>query len=124
MARPGTGGVNREVEMDLQLRGRTALITGASMGIGRGIALALAAEGVKLAVAARRRKLLEELAEEIVAAGGVRPAIIAADIMAPDAAAEISEQAVGALGGVEILINNAGGSRKLPVDAPEALWEE
>jgi len=52
--------------MDLQLHGKTALVTGASMGIGRAIARGLAAEGVKLAVVARRRPLLEELAEEIV----------------------------------------------------------
>jgi 3-oxoacyl-[acyl-carrier protein] reductase len=119
-----TGWVNHEVEMDLQLHGRTALITGASMGIGRGIALALAAEGVKLAVVARRRPLLEELTEEIVAAGGPRPVIIAVDIMDHDAAADIGRLSLDMLGGVEILINNAGGSRKLPVDAPEAAWEE
>ena len=50
--------------MDLQLAGKTALVTGASMGIGRGIARALAAEGVKLAVVARRKNLLEELQKE------------------------------------------------------------
>src|SRR5713101_8429946 len=114
----------QEDEMDLQLNGRTALVTGASMGIGRGIALALAAEGVKLAVVARRKALLDELADEIVAAKGLRPTVIVADIMAADAASSISEQALGALGHVDILINNAGGSRKLPVDAPEASWEE
>jgi len=53
--------------MDLQLTGKTALVTGASMGIGRAIAKGLAAEGVKICIAARRRPLLEELAKEIVA---------------------------------------------------------
>ena len=56
--------------MDLQLTGKTALVTGASQGIGRAIAKGLAAEGVKLCIAARRRELLEQLAKEIVAAGG------------------------------------------------------
>ncbi len=110
--------------MDLQLNGRTALVTGASMGIGRGIALALAAEGVRLAVVARRKALLDELAAEIVAAQGPRPTVIVADIMAADAAKTISEQALGALGRIDILINNAGGSRKFAVDAPEESWEE
>ena len=58
--------------MDLGLKGRTALVTGASIGIGRGIALALAAEGVRLALMARRRNLLEEVAAEINNAGGSR----------------------------------------------------
>ena len=51
--------------MDLGIRGKTALVTGASMGIGRGIATALAREGVRLAVVARRRNLLEELEKEL-----------------------------------------------------------
>ncbi len=110
--------------MDLQLRGKTALVTGASMGIGRAIAKGLAAEGVRLAVLARRTELLEILAEEIVAAGGARPALIAQDILAEDAAARIRDAALGALGQVDILVNNAGGSRPLPIDAPEERWTE
>ena len=51
--------------MELGIKGRTALVTGASMGIGRGIAAALAREGVRLAVVARRRNLLEELQDEL-----------------------------------------------------------
>ena len=51
--------------MDLQLVGKTALVTGASMGIGRAIAKGRAAEGVQVAAAARRRHLLDELASEI-----------------------------------------------------------
>jgi 3-oxoacyl-[acyl-carrier protein] reductase len=110
--------------MDLQLKGRTALVTGASMGIGRAIAATLAAEGVKLAVVARRRELLEQLAAEIVAAGGIAPAIIVADVMAPDSAIRIRDQALTALGTIEILVNCAGASKPLPVDAPDDKWDE
>jgi len=110
--------------MDLHLAGKTALVTGASMGIGRGIALALAQEGVRLAVMARRRELLETLAAEIEDAGGRRPALIQQDIMAPDAAERISAAAIAALGPVEILMNCAGGSRPMKLDAPEERWEE
>jgi len=110
--------------MDLQLRGRTALVTGASMGIGRAIALGLAVEGIAVAIVARRKELLDALAAEIVAAGGPRPAVVVSDVMAPDAAERISSAAVAALGQVDILINSAGGSRPLAVDAPEERWEE
>ena len=110
--------------MDLQLAGKTALVTGASMGIGRAIARGLAAEGVKVAIVARRVELLETLSAEIIAAGGTPPAIIAQDIMAEDAAAKLAEAATGALGPIDILVNNAGGSRVLPIDAPEEKWQE
>ena len=53
--------------MDLGIKDKTALVTGASSGIGRGIAISLAAEGVRLAIVARRRNLLDEVAKEIVA---------------------------------------------------------
>ena len=89
--------------MDLQLHGRTALVTGASMGIGRAIARLLAAEGVKTAIVARRGALLEELADEIVKAQGPRPAVVVADLMAEGAPARIREAAIKALGKVEIL---------------------
>jgi len=68
--------------VDLRLAGRTALVTGASAGIGRGIALALAAEGVRLAITARRIDRLEALTEEIVAAGGGKPLAIGLDMLA------------------------------------------
>ena len=67
--------------MDLGIAGKTGLVTGASTGIGRGIALALAAEGVRLAIAARRRNLLEEVAGEIAAGGGAQPVVIECDFM-------------------------------------------
>ncbi|HEV2301293.1 MAG TPA: SDR family oxidoreductase [Stellaceae bacterium] len=110
--------------MDLQLAGKTALVTGASMGIGRAIAKGLAAEGVEIAAVARRGALLEELAREIERGQGPRPRLIVQDIMRPDAAQRLREAALAQLGHVDILVNCAGGSRPLPIDAAEAAWEE
>ena len=111
--------------MDLQLKDKTALVTGASMGIGRAIAKGLAAEGVKIAIAARRRNLLDALAEEIVAAGGTRPAIIEIDVMPEGAAKRLADAARQALGHIDILINSAGGSKPaIGIDAPEEAWSE
>ncbi|MBX9590762.1 MAG: SDR family oxidoreductase [Hyphomonadaceae bacterium] len=110
--------------MDLQLKGRLALVTGASVGIGRGIALALAREGARLALVARRRELLEAVAGEIVAAGGGRPILIVEDLMQDGAPERIAEAALAGLGAVEILVNNAGGSRPFKLDASEEQWQE
>ena len=106
--------------MDLQISGKTALVTGASAGIGRAIAKALAAEGVRLAVVARRRDLLESLQKEI----GARLVIIACDFMQEDAPQSIANAALAGLKSVDILINNAGGSRKFELDTGEAQWHE
>ncbi|MSW20171.1 MAG: SDR family oxidoreductase [Actinobacteria bacterium] len=110
--------------MELHLKGKTALVTGASMGIGRAIAKALAAEGVKVCITARRGPLLQELANEIVATGGPDPHIAIIDIMAADAPQRLAHEALAGLGRVDILINCAGGSRPLPIDATEEKWEE
>lgn len=111
--------------MDLQLNDKTALVTGASVGIGRAIAVALAAEGVRVAVAARRVEKLEELAREIVAAGGKPPVVIASDLYAEDAAPKLAAAAVAGLGRVDILVNNAGGSRSFKdLHVSEEAWQE
>ena len=110
--------------MDLQLQGKTALVTGASMGIGRAIAKGLAAEGVKICIAARRRELLQQLATEIVAAGGLPPHVVTIDLMQEGASETLAQQTIEALGKVGILINCAGGSRKIGIDAPEQRWVE
>jgi 3-oxoacyl-[acyl-carrier protein] reductase len=106
--------------MELGIRGRTALVTGASMGIGRGIATALTGEGVRLAVVARRRNLLEDLEREL----GAKLVIIECDFLKPDAPEEIAAAALQGLGSVEILVNNAGGSRRFTLESSEAQWEE
>jgi 3-oxoacyl-[acyl-carrier protein] reductase len=111
--------------MDLQLKGKTALVTGASMGIGRAIAKGLAAEGVRVCIAARRRTLLEELAQEIVSAGSPMPAIVEIDVMPEGAPHRLARAALDSLGEVDILINSAGGSQPaIPIDAPEEDWSE
>jgi 3-oxoacyl-[acyl-carrier protein] reductase len=110
--------------MDLQLTDKTALVTGASAGIGRAIARGLAAEGVRTAIVARRTELLESLSLEIEAAGRQKPVEITADVMDEESIAAIARQAREGLGGVDIIVNCAGGSRPLPVDAPEERWEE
>ena len=111
--------------MDLQLRGRTALVTGASAGIGRGIARALAAEGVRLALTARRLDKLHEVCAEIVAAGGAEPVDFEQDLLAPDAPTLIAQRALQGLGSVDILVNNAGGSRSFKdLHVSEEAWNE
>ena len=106
--------------MDLGISGKTALVTGASAGIGRAIAKALAAEGVRLAVVARRRELLETLQTEI----GGKLTIIECDFMKEDAPKTIADAALAGLGAVDILVNNAGGSRAFKLDASEEQWTE
>jgi 3-oxoacyl-[acyl-carrier protein] reductase len=110
--------------MDLQLTGKTALVTGASIGIGRGIALAFAREGVRLAIVARRAELLEGVAAEIAAGGGAQPTLIVEDLLQEGAPERIAAAALAGLGAVDILVNNAGGSRPFKLDAGEEQWQE
>jgi 3-oxoacyl-[acyl-carrier protein] reductase len=106
--------------MDLGISGKAALVTGASAGIGRQIAKSLAAEGVRVAVVARRRDLLETLQKEI----GAKVVIIEQDFMQDDAARKIADAALAGLGSVDILVNNAGGSRKFDLKTSEDQWNE
>jgi 3-oxoacyl-[acyl-carrier protein] reductase len=109
--------------MDLDLAGRTALVTGASSGIGRAIARRLADEGVRVAVTGRRREKLAELADEIAAAGGERPVIVVHDALRDDYVEAVAA-GVAALGPLQILVNNAGGSRAFGLEGTEAQWDE
>jgi NAD(P)-dependent dehydrogenase (short-subunit alcohol dehydrogenase family) len=101
--------------MSFDLTGKKALVTGASRGIGRGIAVAYAAAGADVALLARNADLLAEVAEEIEALG--RRAVVAtADVLDVEATRAATAQAIEALGGLDILVNNAGGnSFSIPV---------
>jgi 3-oxoacyl-[acyl-carrier protein] reductase len=91
------------------LRGRVALVNAASKGIGRGIAEALAAEGVALVISSRDSVALERTAGEIAAAHGVDVVPVAADVATPDAAPRLVDAAVARFGRLDILVNNSGG---------------
>jgi 3-oxoacyl-[acyl-carrier protein] reductase len=109
--------------MELDLKSRTAVVTGASIGIGRAIAKGLALEGVRVLAVARRKDLLEKLVQEVKADGGaIIPAV--QDLVQEGAAKKLAATATAELGHVDILVNNAGGSRPLPVDAPDSDWDE
>jgi len=110
--------------MDLELHDKTCLVTGASRGIGRGIAKVLAAEGCRVAIVARRQSLLDELAAEIAAAGGTKPLVIAEDLTRDGALESIRDRVLAAFGGLDVLVNNAGSSRPVPWNATEEQWHE
>lgn len=89
------------------LKGKNALVTGAGKGIGRAIAIALAAEGVNVALMARTTAQLEQVAGE-VKAKGVKAAVVTADVTDINAVNKAVDEARAQLGAIDILINNAG----------------
>jgi short-subunit dehydrogenase len=93
----------------VEVSGSRVLLTGASSGIGRELARQLAARGAALAISARRRPLLEELAEQISAAGGAAPIVLEADLAHRGAAQALAAEAEAALGRIDVVVNNAGG---------------
>jgi 3-oxoacyl-[acyl-carrier protein] reductase len=94
--------------MDLELTGKTAVITGASRGIGRGIALTLAREGMRLALAARDEAALRAVAAE---AGG-EPLLQVGDLREPEAPGRLIAAAEARFGGVDLVVANAGATRR------------
>jgi 3-oxoacyl-[acyl-carrier protein] reductase len=95
--------------MDLGLRGKAALVTGASRGIGRSIAIELAREGCRVALCARGKDALDTVAAE-VRAEGVEGLAVPADVTTSDGVRHAVEAALAAFGGLDILVNNVGGS--------------
>ncbi|MDR3673460.1 MAG: SDR family NAD(P)-dependent oxidoreductase [Holophaga sp.] len=95
--------------MDLLLNGKRALVTGSSIGIGKAIALALAEEGVAVAVHGRDRARADKVAKEVIAAGG-KAAVVLGDLTNDEDVSRMVDEAQRLLGAVDILVNNAGGS--------------
>ncbi len=111
--------------MNLNLTGKTALVTAASGGIGTGVAEALADAGVRVAISGRTLATLETVADTLASRAGGRPAIVVGDVGAKSGPAQIAAQAAAALGGrIDILVNNAGASRPITDEADDSYWEE
>jgi 3-oxoacyl-[acyl-carrier protein] reductase len=108
--------------MDLELRGKVALVTGASRGIGNRIALALAREGADLCVCARGQEGLDAAVAALRPFGG-RVTGVVADVTVPDGAQTVVAAAQEALGGLDVLVNNVGGSLWAPfAEVADADW--
>lgn len=109
--------------MTEQLDGAVALVTGASSGIGAATARALAQRGATVALVARRKDRLDQLAGELEAQGG-HALVVEADITDPAQASEAVDRTVATLGRLDTLVNNAGLMLLGPVvDAPLEEWE-
>lgn len=103
---------------------KTILITGASRGIGRATALALAAPGAMMTLAARSVRLLEEVAAEVRAAGA-RATIAPCDVTAEDDVRRLIDQATAATGRIDLLVHSVGGAFVAPVtQISQTHWEE
>lgn len=107
------------------LRGKVAVVTGSTSGIGLGIARALAARGADLVINGfGEAAAIEKLRQEIAAAHGVRVAFSAADLSKPTDATGLIEHATGELGRVDVLVNNAGIQHVAPVhEFPVERWD-
>ncbi len=107
------------------LTGKTALVTGASRGIGRALAVGLAAAGADVALSARDTDALEQVRNEVEALGR-KAFVIPADVTDADACRSLIEDAVAALGHLDVLVNNAGGSTFFGplLDLRFAGWEK
>jgi 3-oxoacyl-[acyl-carrier protein] reductase len=110
--------------MELDFTGRTALVTGASQGIGRTTARMLAMAGVNVVAVARRVALVEEMAREVEGSGRGKVIPLTADFYDEDAPERVASEALRLLGHVDILMNAAGQSRPVSFDAGKEQWEE
>ena len=110
--------------MDLGLKGKVAVVTGGSVGIGLAIAEGLAAEGVDLVLAARDSERVRQEANRIAAAYRVRADPVACDVATREGTDALLEATQGAHGGADILINNAGsGSNETVMEAADDKWQ-
>jgi 3-oxoacyl-[acyl-carrier protein] reductase len=107
----------------MKLEGRVALVTGASQGIGHACALALARQGASVALAARNQPKLDELAQQIAAAGG-KAAVFVMDVAEEEQIKSGIKSALGLFSKIDILVNNAGITRdQLVMRMKRADWD-
>ncbi|MDQ0391175.1 SDR family NAD(P)-dependent oxidoreductase [Labrys monachus] len=110
--------------MDLGLKGKVAVITGGSVGIGLAIAEGLAAEGSHVVLAARQSERVTAEAGRIAAHFGVRTLGVACDVGTPEGTRKLVDETAATFGGADILINNAGtGSNETIMEAPDEKWQ-
>src|SRR6266516_4477857 len=110
--------------MELGLKGKVALVTGSSRGIGRGIALAFAEEGCDLLLTGRDARALEDVAQ-LIRGKGRKVAVSVLDLRDPGAAETLIEMARREFGGLDILINNAGATKRGDfLVLTDADWED
>lgn len=109
--------------MDLELTGKTALVTGGSRGIGRAVALALATEGARVAVCARDPRALGDATGEIRRRTGHEAVAVVADLSRLDEVTRIVDETLRRLGSIDILVNNAGAIRGGDfIKTPDEQW--
>lgn len=109
---------------DSSLSGKTALVTGASQGIGRAIALRLAKDGISVALAARNEEKLKEVAQEIAAAGGLAE-VFMLDVASEESIKTTAKSVLAHFGKLDILVNNAGITRdNLLLRMKRADWDD
>jgi NAD(P)-dependent dehydrogenase (short-subunit alcohol dehydrogenase family) len=110
--------------MDLGLKGKVAVITGGSVGIGLAVAKGLAAEGADIAICARNGERAQAEAERIAQATGCRAHAIRADVATAEGCSRVVAEVERTFGGCDILINNAGsGSNETILEAPDEKWQ-
>jgi 3-oxoacyl-[acyl-carrier protein] reductase len=113
------------MKMDLKLSGKRALVTGSSRGLGFATALALAREGALIAINSRDRQNIDAAADSIESATGQRPAALVGDVAEAAVPEQIVNQAVGALGGLDILVTNTGGPPAGSFESfDDATWQK
>src|SRR5258706_9315295 len=111
--------------MDLGLKGKTALVTGGSKGIGRAVAQSLAAEGARVVMCSRDAGPLKRAAADVERSTGGRVEILSADLSAPAEVARVAKEAIARLGRLDILVNNAGAIKGGDfLTTPDAEWLE
>jgi 3-oxoacyl-[acyl-carrier protein] reductase len=110
--------------MDLGLKGKVAVITGASVGIGLAVSEGLAAEGVNLVMVARQKDRLQQEAARLADRFGVKCLPVSSDVATAAGTDEVVSAAQSSFGGADLLINNAGtGSNETVMEAPDEKWQ-